>query len=165
MRAITFSFMAVLAGFVMGAQEATGQTPGAVSENPPLNTEVTCKPAYYRRSNDGCLVPAEAARETADFEASGIIFMIVKPSALEGQVVALHFDWPKKWDRLYKADVLYTGFAHTQDIGRIAFLCDTGSWRPASTNRPSLQGGANGKQPSGPETNQTPAAPASHRSP
>jgi hypothetical protein len=128
-------------------------------------TEVTCKPAYYRRASDGLLVPVEEARQTENLMVSGVVLTVIEPKRLEGQVLSFHFDYgAEKWDHWYKADLLYSGVIPTACIGRLLFLCD-----PGFTNRPpgapNPQGAANGRQPVRSETNRTPAAAASRGSP
>ena len=96
---------------------------------------------------------------------SGVVLTVVEPHRFAGQVLSFHFDYgAEKWDHWYKPDLLYSGTIPTDCIGRLLFLCD-----PGFTNRPSgapnPQGGANVRQPAGSETNRTPAAAASRRSP
>ena len=128
--------------------------------------EVTCEPAYYVRTQDRCLVPADEA--AGDFQASGILLKVVQPEHLARSVVAFHFDLPEPWNRWYKPGILYRGRVSTNHIGRLAFMCDSG-WPAVSTNAvlrtPNPQGGANGRQPSGSETNRTSGAAAPRRSP
>jgi len=170
-------FTTILLGLALlsaAAQEADHQTnriPTAFPEWEKLadpSTQVTCKPAYYRRLSDGFLVPAEEASSVKDLRVDGIVLSIVQPDNFKGQVLAFHFDFPEQWDHWYKPDILYTGVIRTGYIGRLAFMCDPG-WHPAATNgvpgAPNPQGGANGGQPFGSETNRTSAVAAPHRSP
>jgi hypothetical protein len=128
-------------------------------------TEVVCKAAYYRRDSDGLLVPLEEARNMTNLMVSGVVLTVVEPQHFSGQVLSFHFDYgAEKWDHWYKPDLLYSGVIPTSCIGRLLFLCD-----PGFTNRaprsPNPQSGANGRQPLSSETNRTPAAAASRRSP
>jgi hypothetical protein len=88
--------------------------------------EVTCLPRYYARWGDGFLVPVNEASVGKDFDAAGIVFEIVEPEHLAGQVVSYHFDMPEKWDAWYKPDVHYLVTTRTLYIGTLAFLCDPG---------------------------------------
>jgi hypothetical protein len=128
-------------------------------------TEVTCKPAYYRRASDGLLVPVEEARRTGDLMVSGVVLTVVEPQRYAGQVLSFHFDYgPEKWDQWYKPDLLYSGMIPADCIGRLLFLCDPGLTNGLS-GTPNPPGGANGRQPSSSVTNQAPPAAASRRSP
>ncbi len=126
--------------------------------------EVVCEPAFYVRTQDRCLVPADEA--SGNFQASGILLKVVQPEYLARSIVAFHFDFPESWNYWYKPGVLYRGRVSTNHIGRLAFMCDSG-WAAVSTNNVSgmlnPQGGANGRQPSSSNANQTPAADGSRR--
>jgi hypothetical protein len=90
-------------------------------------TEITCKPAYYRRANDDVLVPVEAAKYMDNLTVSGIVLTVVEPKHLAGQVLSFHCDFPEPWNSYYKPDLLYSGAVPTDFIGRLRFMCDTGS--------------------------------------
>jgi hypothetical protein len=163
--------LAALGSVAQEASRQTNRTATAFPEWEKLigpSAEVTCKPAYYRRLNDGFLVPADEARSTDDLRVDGIVLSIIEPDRFKGQVLAFHFDFPVKWDHWYKPGVLYTGVIRVGYIGKLAFMCDPG-WHAAATNgvsaAPNPQGGANGGQPLGSGTNRTSAAAAPRRSP
>jgi hypothetical protein len=88
--------------------------------------EVTCVPRYYARWGDRFLVPVNEASVGEDFDAAGIVFEIVEPEHLAGQVVSYHFDMPQKWGAWYKPDVHYLVTTRELYIGTLAFLCDPG---------------------------------------
>jgi hypothetical protein len=154
---------------VCAAEPADRQTNNTAKALPPSwiddKTEVTCKPAYYRRASDGLLVPVEEARRTDNLRVSGVVLSVVGPDRFANQVVAFHFDFPEQWDHWYKPDLLYSGVIPTYYIGRLLFMCDDGSLRNGLSPSPNRQGGANGRQPVQSETNRKPAAAAPRRSP
>ena len=127
-------------------------------------TAITCKAIYYRRASDQLLLPVEEARRTGNLTVSGIVLSVVDPKRLAGQVLSFHFDFPEPWDHWYKPDLLYAGVVPTACIGRLLFLCDSGSLTNRVTGAPK-QAGADGEQPSSSETNRTSGAAAPRRSP
>jgi hypothetical protein len=67
-----------LAVSMRAADETGSQTNQATKPLPHSwvddRTEVTCKPAYYRRASDGLLVPVEEAKRTENLMVSGVVF-------------------------------------------------------------------------------------------
>lgn len=126
-------FVAVVLVSMVAAGCRTRETP--IQVNGPAEAEehpyglvyhVTCVPAYYKRADDDCLVPAKDAQHGPDFNAVGIVLRVVSPKSQEGKVMAFHFDIPEKWNHWYKPDRVYAGKIHEREIGTMTFRCDPG---------------------------------------
>jgi hypothetical protein len=98
--------------------------------------DVTCKAAYYRKVQEGQLVPVAEAQSMKNLGVDGIVLQIVEPAQFRGKVVAFHFDFPENWDHWYLPDFLYRGQIHTGYVGSLAFMCDPGCFVPVTEPLP-----------------------------
>ena len=99
-------------------------------------SEITCRAAYYRRVQDGHLIPAAEAQSGQTFRVDGVVLTIVEPDQFKGGVVAFHFDFPEDWDDWYLPDCLYRGEVPKREIGTLSFMCDPGCLLPVTDPLP-----------------------------
>lgn len=140
MTKIATSIFLTVTALGQAADQASHQSSEAVSAvrlSTGSRTNITCKSAYYRRAQDGQLIPVADAQLMKCLSVDGIVLSIVEPEHFKGKVVALHFDFPESWDNWYLPDFLYRGQVYTRDIGSLAFMCDPGYFVPVTDPLPS----------------------------